>query len=76
MEEKTKTKTKVKGKRCGVCKTSLAAISYTCKCEKHFCINHLPALEHACAFNYRAEGLAQLNAQLDVSGLSSKIVRI
>jgi hypothetical protein len=74
--EESKTKTKTKGKRCGVCKTSLAAISYTCKCEKHFCINHLPALEHACAFNYRADGLAKLNAQLDVSGLSSKIVRI
>jgi len=73
MEEK---KVKTKGKRCATCKTSLATLSYTCKCEKHFCINHLPALEHACAFNYRADGLAKLNAQLDVSGLSSKIVRI
>ena len=65
-----------KSKKCGVCKTSLAVLAYTCKCEKHFCINHLPAAEHTCTFNYRTDGLAQLSKQLDVSGLTSKIVRI
>lgn len=72
--ESTKTKTKVK--KCGVCKMSLAILAYTCKCEKAFCINHLPALEHACSFNYRSEGQASLSKQLDNTGLSSKIERI
>jgi len=69
-------KTKTKAKKCGVCKTSLALLAYTCKCEKGFCINHLPALEHACTFNYRSEGQANLSKQLDTTGLISKIERI
>ena len=65
-----------KKKRCGICRASLAVMSYTCKCEKAFCINHLPATEHACSFNYKKDGDAKLANQLDVSGLSQKILKI
>jgi hypothetical protein len=67
---------KIRTKRCVVCKTSLAILAYSCKCEKQFCINHLPATEHACSFNYRDSSQAQLSRQLDVSGLTQKIMKI
>ena len=66
----------VKRNRCGVCKASLAIMSYTCRCEKRFCINHLPATEHLCTHNYRNEGHEQLSRQLDVSGLAVKVDKI
>lgn len=65
-----------KSKRCGVCRASLAVLAYLCKCEKQFCINHLPAQEHACTFNYQTDSREKLTKQLDVSGLSQKIIRI
>ena len=37
--------------KCTVCKVSLATLAYSCKCEKQFCINHLPAAEHTCTYN-------------------------
>ena len=65
-----------RSKRCGVCRASLAILAYSCKCEKQFCINHLPAQEHACTFNYQTDSREKLTKQLDVSGLSPKIIRI
>jgi len=67
---------KPRTKRCAICKTSLAILAYSCKCEKQFCINHLPAIEHACMFNYRDNSQVQLSRQLDVSGLTQKIMKI
>ena len=67
---------KSRTKRCFVCKASLAILAYSCKCEKQFCINHLPAVEHACSFNYRDNNQIQLSRQLDVSGLTQKIMKI
>ena len=67
---------KSRTKRCAICKTSLAILAYSCKCEKQFCINHLPAVEHACSFNYRDSSQTQLSRQLDVSGLTQKIMKI
>ena len=58
-----------------MCRAKLQLV-YTCKCEKTFCINHVQALDHACTFDYRADGLAQLSKQLDVSGLAVKLERI
>ena len=66
---------KKKSSRCATCRAKLQVI-YTCKCEKAFCVNHVQALDHACTFNYRADGLAQLRKQLDVSGLAVKLERI
>jgi hypothetical protein len=36
----------------------------------------LPAVEHACSFNYRDSSQTQLSRQLDVSGLTQKIMKI
>jgi len=66
---------KKKSSRCATCRTKLQVI-YTCKCEKAFCVNHIQALDHTCTFNYRADGLAQLTKQLDVSGLTVKLEKI
>jgi hypothetical protein len=72
METKTRTKTL----RCAICKIRLQTLCYTCKCEKAFCANHLNALEHGCTFNYRADGLALLAKQMDVSGLAPKLEKL
>ena len=66
---------KKRSPRCAACRTKLQMI-YTCKCQKEFCVNHVGALDHACTFNYRADGLAQLSKQLDVSGLAVKLEKI
>jgi len=66
---------KKKSSRCAACKSKLQ-LAYTCKCQKDFCVNHVQALDHACTFNYRADGLAQLTKQLDVSGLAVKLEKI
>jgi len=62
--------------KCASCKVRLAAMAYSCKCEKQFCINHLPAAEHACTYNYRTDSRDQLRKQLDTSGLAVKLEKI
>lgn len=62
--------------RCAQCNISLAIISYSCKCEKKFCINHLPASEHTCTYNYKGTGQESLRKQLDTSGLAVKLEKI
>jgi hypothetical protein len=62
--------------KCTVCKVSLATLAYSCKCEKQFCINHLPAAEHTCTYNYRVDSRDQLRKQLDTSGLAVKLEKI
>ena len=62
--------------KCEVCKVNLSIVAYSCKCEKKFCINHLPASEHTCTYNYRTDGRDQLRKQLDTSGLSVKLEKI
>lgn len=61
--------------KCTQCKVRLT-IAYMCKCEKGFCVNHLPASEHACTYNYRDSGREQLQKQLDTSGLAVKLEKI
>ena len=68
--------TPVKKTRCGQCRVRLTVQAYSCKCAKEFCINHLPASEHACTYNYRIEGRQQLTKQLDTSGLAVKLEKI
>lgn len=39
--------------RCGMCNKKLNIMSFTCKCNKNFCLNHqLPEL-HKCLFNFK-----------------------
>ena len=69
-QEKTRTA------KCDRCKAKLNVMAYRCRCEKQYCITHLPALEHACTFNYRGQANKVLATQLDNSGLASKLEKI
>jgi len=70
IEKKTKTA------KCEVCRAKLTVMAYTCRCEKQYCITHLPAMEHACPFNYKGQANKELKTQLDVTGLVHKIEKI
>ena len=67
---------KKKTAKCEVCKAKLIVMAYTCRCEKQYCITHLPAVEHACTFNYKGHATKVLSVLLDNSGLANKINRI
>ena len=67
---------KKKVSKCDRCKERLNVMAYTCRCEKQYCIMHLPAIEHACTFNYRGQANKVLATQLDNSGLASKLEKI
>jgi hypothetical protein len=62
--------------RCAQCKCKLVGVKFDCKCKQTFCVNHITAAAHACSFDYRAEGAAALEKQLDTTGLSEKLTRI
>lgn len=62
--------------RCAQCKCKLVGVKFDCKCKQTFCVNHITASAHACTFDYRAEGAAALEKQLDTTGLSEKLTRI
>jgi hypothetical protein len=70
------TQEKRKTVKCDVCKTKLIVMAYTCRCEKQYCITHLPAVEHACPFNYKGHASKVLSVLLDNSGLANKIDKI
>ena len=63
-------------KRCTQCKKKLGVISYTCKCEKLFCISHLQPQDHACTFNYKAEADIILTKYLESEQRASKLEKI
>ena len=67
---------KKKAPKCEVCKAKLNVMAYTCRCEKQYCITHLPAMEHACTFNYKGHATKVLSVLLDNSGLANKIEKI
>jgi len=75
-EKTEKTGKKTKTAKCEVCRTKLIIMAYTCRCEKQYCISHLPAVEHACPFNYKGYANKELKAQLDTTGLVHKIDKI
>ena len=62
--------------RCNQCNKKLGIPEYKCKCEKLFCISHLHAEEHACTYDYKSEGQAQLKKQNDTGPLSVKLEKI
>lgn len=62
--------------KCDRCKAKLSVMAYTCRCEKKYCITHLPAVEHACTFNYRGQANKVLATQLDNSGLANKLEKL
>lgn len=67
---------KEKKKRCDQCKKKLGIMEYTCKCNKLFCISHLPAQEHSCTFNYKAEAEILLTKHLNSEPRASSFEKI
>tara|TARA_B100001093_G_C26166304_1_gene733755 strand:+ start:139 stop:366 length:228 start_codon:yes stop_codon:yes gene_type:complete len=46
--------------RCEMCNKKLTLLSFTCKCNKKFCLDHqLPEL-HQCLFNFKNLGKDQI----------------
>lgn len=72
----SKPQEKKKTPKCEICKAKLIVMAYACRCEKQYCITHLPAVEHACTFNYKGHANKALSVLLDNSGLANKIERI
>ena len=57
------------------CKKKLNIISYSCQCQKKFCGEHRLPEDHACTFDYKAQGrelIAKKNPQI----INSKITQI
>lgn len=46
------------------CRKKLGLMPLLCRCGAGFCSGHLPAEEHACTFDYRAQGLKNLKAAM------------
>ena len=46
------------------CRKKLGLIPLVCRCGASFCASHLPAEEHSCTFDYRADGLKKLTAAM------------
>lgn len=46
------------------CRKKLGLMPLKCRCGASFCSGHLPAEEHACKFDYRADSLKKLTAAM------------
>jgi len=62
--------------RCGTCKKKLGVMKYTCKCDGHFCISHLPPQEHQCTYDFRKEAQKVIQKQMDSEPRASSFERI
>ena len=51
-------------------------MSYTCKCERLFCISHLPPQEHLCSYDFKKDAQAEIQKQMDSEPRSSSFERI
>ncbi|XP_059284849.1 putative zinc finger A20 and AN1 domain-containing stress-associated protein 8 [Lycium ferocissimum] len=51
---------KTKTKRCIVCKKKVGLIGFSCKCGEIFCRSHRYPEEHACMFDFKSIGRANL----------------
>lgn len=57
VEEKTGTQSQF----CALCSKKLKFIStFTCRCQKSFCVRHRFFDQHACTFNYKDEAKSKL----------------
>jgi len=60
-EEKEEKKTeKPKKSRCYQCNKKLSMMSFTCKCDKMFCIAHQIPHNHKCSYNHKQEKMIQI----------------
>lgn len=71
------TTAKPEQKRCGHadCKKKLAFSDFACRCGTRYCGTHKGFVEHACAFDYKADAKKNLDKQL-VKCENDKIERV
>ncbi len=50
--------------RCEECKKKIGIVAIKCRCGKTLCTSHITAEQHACSFDYRAEGLKTLSTTM------------
>lgn len=62
--------------RCEACHKKLGLMEYTCKCERRFCISHLPPQEHKCTFDFKKEAEKKIQAQMDSEPRACSFERI
>ena len=55
------------------CKKKLTLTSLQCKCEMKFCDMHRYPEDHACAFDYKAEGKANLQKYMSTAVIAKKL---
>ena len=59
-----------KKKRCEKCLKK--DLLFNCKCDKNFCLSHLPWFEHSCTYNFKENKKGQLfenNPKIEASKL-------
>lgn len=59
--------------RCTACRKKLGLMGQRCKCEQLFCISHLQAEQHGCAYDHRMDARKQLAREQLVGPLSDKM---
>jgi AN1-type zinc finger protein 5/6 len=47
-------------RRCAHCRKRLTLVYFTCRCGKDTCQAHLAPEEHACTFDFKAQGRARI----------------
>jgi hypothetical protein len=65
---------KPKRMRCHLCNKKLKMISFTCKCEYNFCINHHNPHTHNCLYDYKKEREKEI--EKNNPKLETKLVKI
>jgi predicted nucleic acid binding AN1-type Zn finger protein len=60
---------------CSGCNKKLMLTDLQCKCNKYFCMSHRYATEHKCDYDYKTEGLKNLENNL-VKVESNKVSKI
>ncbi len=64
-------------KRCkkNGCKKKLGLTAFSCKCGLYFCVEHRPAEEHECTYNYKEAAKSQLSNVI-IPVIKDKLERI
>jgi predicted nucleic acid binding AN1-type Zn finger protein len=58
------------------CRVKLTLASVSCKCKKYFCAKHRFQTDHACDFDFKAEGKRQLERYLSSPVIAAKVEAI
>jgi predicted nucleic acid binding AN1-type Zn finger protein len=56
----TANKDKKSKTRCAQCRKKVPLISFTCKCERIFCMSHQSPHNHSCSYDYQSDRRAHI----------------